>query len=123
MSAHNGVPTREPRDLSPTERDDGPTPGQMERLARAATERLFVDDVTPATDVTGLVHVYSEAGRQHVVALEDGICSCEDYTYNLGPGKRCKHGFRAELALGRRGLPEWADGDAVDMMLRRRLDR
>ena len=118
MSAHTGVPTREP-----TERDDGPTPGQMERLARAATERLFVDDVTPATDVTGLAHVYSEEGRQHTVAIEDGVCSCEDYTYNLGPGERCKHTLRAELSLGRRGLPEWADGDAVDEMLRRRLER
>ena len=52
----------------------------MERLARAATERLFVDDVTLATEKTGLAHIYSEEGRQHVVAVEDGICSCEDYS-------------------------------------------
>ena len=79
-------------------------PAQMERLARAATERLFVNDVTPVTEKTGLGHVYSEKGRQHVVADKDGICSCEDYQYNLDPGERCKHGFRAELALGRRPL-------------------
>ena len=97
-------------------------PAQMERLARAATQRLFVDDVTPVTEVTGLAHVYSEEGRQHIVAVEDGICSCEDFQYNLDAGERCKHGFRAELALGRRGLPEWADADAIDEMLRRRLN-
>lgn len=122
MSAHTGVPTREPTDFSPTEHDDGPTPGQFQRLARAATERLFVDTVTPATNKTGLAHVYSEEGHQHTVAIEDGVCSCEDFTYNLGPGERCKHAIRAELALGRRGLPEWANPDVVDMMLQCRLD-
>lgn len=101
--------------------DAGLEPGQVERLARAATERLFVDVVTPETDETNIVHVYSEDGEKYTADVESGACDCPDATYNLTPDEKCKHALRAELALGCRGLPEWADGDAVDRMLRKRL--
>ena len=124
MSAHTGVPTREPTDLSPTERDEGLPPAQLKRLTYGLTEHLLVDTVTPETDETGLVHVYSEKGKQYTVDLETGACSCPDFEYNHdGTDEfRCKHSYRAQVATGRRGLPEWADGDAVDRMLRKRLD-
>ena len=115
--------TREPTDISPTEFDDGPTPKQLAREARAATEHLLVDTVTPETDETGLVHVYSTEGKQYVVDLESGACSCPDAEYNLNVehGERCKHAVRAEIVTGRRGLPP-VDVEAVDDRLRERLD-
>lgn len=124
MSAHtDGVaPVAEPTDVSPTAEDRGLPPGQFERLARGVTELLLVDTVTPETEETGLAHVYGESGTQHIVDVETGACSCDDYKYRSGGDDwRCKHGYRAAVATGRRGLPEWADVDALDPYLQERL--
>ena len=98
------VPVSEPSDLSPTTVDDDLPPAQITRLARGLTEHLLVDDVTPETDETGLAHVYSTKGKQYVVDVETGVCSCPDAEHNLDldAGERCKHTYRAEVALGRR---------------------
>ena len=114
---------REPRDLSPTEIDEGLPPAQLQRLARGLTEYLFVDTITPETDETGLAHVYSTEGKQYVIDVETGVYSCPDAEHNLDldAGERCKHTYRAEVALGRRSLPPWAELDAVDDRLRNRL--
>lgn len=65
----------------------------MERLSRAATERLFVDDVTPSTEQTGLAHVYSERGECYTVDVETGACECADAEYNIdtSAGEKCKY--------------------------------
>lgn len=111
---------REPRDLSPTEIDEGLPPAQLKRLARGLTEYLFVDTVTPKTDETGLAHVYGETGKQYTVDAETGVCTCPDHAYNRPEDDdewRCKHAYRVAVHLDHRGIPSWANLAAVDSRL------
>lgn len=122
----DGAPVREPNDISPTEVDRGLSSGQLDRLARGVTERLLVDKVTPETDETSLVHIYSERGTCYTVDTESSACTCLDYQHRRPAGEvgddwRCKYGMRAEIECGRRGLPSWSQLDAVDPLLLERF--
>ena len=79
--------------------------------------------MTPATDETDLAHVYGEDGTQYIVDVRHGSCTCDDYTYRHdGEEWRCKHGHRAFVAVnGGAPLPQWADRDALDSLLIKRL--
>jgi predicted nucleic acid-binding Zn finger protein len=94
--------------------DGGPfTPAAVERLHRALVEPMLV--------VPDEVAVYN-GSRRYIVNADVGSCDCPDAQYNLGADEACKHALRCELALGERGLPAWADGEAVDCVLQRRLN-
>ncbi|MFW5905615.1 MAG: hypothetical protein ACOCUO_02085 [archaeon] len=84
-----------------------------ERDVRAAAEFLAVDEI--AED---LYHVYSEDGRQHLVDLRTGMCSCEDMQYRT-PDRGCKHIRRVRMQRGEQEIPPTLD--RVDPLLEEAL--
>lgn len=83
---------------------------------RALTEYMAV--LEDATDCTrrapGLYSVTTQSGREYLVDAELPACECPDHEYR---DWICKHIRRVQFATGRREIPAWINGDAVDNQL------
>lgn len=115
---HVSQSDRDPDPLPDPEPD--PTTANNPRLWKALTEPMFVYEDHPDAPLDCEAVVYN-AGREYLVNLAVNFCTCPDQQYNCGPGEPCKHLLRARLVSRGSPLPEWAEWDALDSQLRRRL--
>jgi len=91
-------------------------------LFRALREPMLVHEEHPDARGEHEVVVYSE-GREYLVNVDVGFCPCPAFHYGqTNDDGECKHLVRYKLATGERDVPEWVQMDAVDEMLRRRLE-
>lgn len=90
------------------------------RDVAALTEAMVVDEWDPRLWNPDEVRVYSGEDSDYVVNVALRSCECSDHHYR---GVACKHIRRAEVALGRRAIPDWVDHDRLDPTLRRRLHK
>ncbi|ELZ84427.1 hypothetical protein C453_12811 [Haloferax elongans ATCC BAA-1513] len=88
------------------------------RDAKALTEPMKVVECDPGVWNDSEIAVYSE-DRRYIVSLPAGYCECEDAHYR---NSKCKHQRRVEFALGLRDIPSWANPNAIDDQLLRRLE-
>lgn len=95
-------------------RIDGEDDSALDR--RALTEYMTVldDGDSRARDAPGLYTVTTQSGSQYLVDTGLPACECLDFEYR---SRTCKHIRRVLFATGRRRVPEWIDGDAVDPQL------
>jgi hypothetical protein len=86
------------------------------RLRRALEQPLSVlsTDGTPIQGDASIVSVVSHSGEEYTVDVREGRCDCPDATYNLDNDSKCKHQFRAEIALGRTPVPVRA-AESIDV--------
>lgn len=76
---------------------------------RALSEYLTVlEDVGRVRDAAGLYLVVSQSGREYLVDLREGGCTCPDREYR---DRKCKHVRRVEFATGRRPVPSVLEVD------------
>jgi len=85
-----------------------------ERAHRALTEKMTV-----LADGADLYRVTTESGREYVVDVRDGRCTCPDHEHRH---VRCKHLWRTAFATGTAPLPAGVDADAVDPLLGQHVD-
>ncbi len=90
-------------------------------LLRALREPMLVCDDHPDAWGDHQVVVYNEA-REYVVNTDVEHCTCPAMQYHYDAEEVCKHIVRAQLATGEREMPAWVNLEAVDDMLRRRLE-
>lgn len=91
-------------------------------LFRALREPMLVDEGHPDARGEHEVVVYSE-GREYLVNVDVGYCPCPAHQYGeTNDDGDCKHLVRYKLATGEREIPQWVNMEAVDRMLRRRVE-